>query len=364
MPREDRQGRRRQDGDAERICGDAAQGLGRDAGAERDAGDDEDEAGERQRHDHRPAGQRRTGHGKHRARDQSRRQAGELERAAAGERDGEGLGNLGKRPPVGEVLQQTGWSQVSLCALPIDRPAAPVQAFGLPLNLGLDAPMIHASPPRTPDQPIEVAPGDWAEREFYLMMTALVIPRPIGWISTVSASGVRNLAPYSYFNLMGSDPFYVAFGSTGVKDTLTNLREVPEFVANIVDHAPAGEDELHLGRFSARRGRVRLGGTDAGAVGQGAAAAGGRGEGAPRMRAGAGRDDRNTHIVLGRIVHAHVDPSVWKDGRVDPTLLDPVCRLSGSGYARLGELVNVQRPVWSSVKGSAGQDAMPRAVKR
>jgi flavin reductase (DIM6/NTAB) family NADH-FMN oxidoreductase RutF len=74
--------------------------------------------------------------------------------------------------------------------------------------------------------------------------------------------------------------------------------------------------------------------------------------------------DRDTHIVLGRIVHAHVDPSVWKNGRVDPALLDPVCRLSGSGYASLGELYNVQRPQWKNVAGSAGQDAMPRIAKR
>jgi flavin reductase (DIM6/NTAB) family NADH-FMN oxidoreductase RutF len=47
--------------------------------------------------------------------------------------------------------------------------------------------------------------------------------------------------------------------------------------------------------------------------------------------------DRNTHIVRGRIVHAHADASVWKDGRVDPRLLDPVCRLAGSGYVSLGE---------------------------
>ena len=52
--------------------------------------------------------------------------------------------------------------------------------------------------------------------------------------------------------------------------------------------------------------------------------------------------DRNTNIVLGRIVHAHVDPSVWRNGRVDPKLLDPVCRLSGSGYASLGR--TGQRP--------------------
>jgi len=92
----------------------------------------------------------------------------------------------------------------------------------------------HDAPPNVLERPLEVGPGDWSVREFYQLMTALVIPRPIGWISTLSASGVRNVAPYSYFNLMGSDPFYVAFGSTGVKDSVSNLREVPEFVANIV----------------------------------------------------------------------------------------------------------------------------------
>jgi flavin reductase (DIM6/NTAB) family NADH-FMN oxidoreductase RutF len=74
--------------------------------------------------------------------------------------------------------------------------------------------------------------------------------------------------------------------------------------------------------------------------------------------------DRNTNIVLGRIVHAHVEPSVWKNGRVDPRLLDPVCRLAGSGYASLGTLLNVQRPQWRNIEGTLGQEAMPRAVER
>jgi len=74
--------------------------------------------------------------------------------------------------------------------------------------------------------------------------------------------------------------------------------------------------------------------------------------------------DRNTNIVLGRIVHAHVDSSVWKNGRVDPKLLDPVCRLSGSGYAALGDLVNVQRPQWRNIKGTVRMDTMPRAEQR
>src|SRR5947208_3128681 len=92
----------------------------------------------------------------------------------------------------------------------------------------------HPAPPRVLDRPIEVGPEDWADGQFYQLMTSLVIPRPIGWISTISASGTRNLAPYSYFNLMGSDPFYVAFGSHGEKNSVSNLRKVPEFVANIV----------------------------------------------------------------------------------------------------------------------------------
>src|SRR4051812_33403314 len=94
--------------------------------------------------------------------------------------------------------------------------------------------MTHSAPPQTLEADLELGPEDWEAREFYHLMTALVIPRPIGWISTISANGVSNVAPYSYFNMMGNDPPYVAFASTGVKDSLRNLREVPQFVANIV----------------------------------------------------------------------------------------------------------------------------------
>lgn len=221
-----------------------------------------------------------------------------------------------------------------------------------------------STPPRSLEAPLELAPGDWASRDFYQLLIALVIPRPVGWISTLSSSGVRNLAPYSYFNLMGSDPPYVAFASSGEKDSLTNLRQVPEFVANIATmdllekmnftstDFPGGQDEFAwagltpVAAKTVRPFRV--------------------GEAKAHLECEVAHifDDRNTHIVLGRIKHIHVVPSVWKDGRVDPKLLDPVCRLAGSGYAALGELVNVQRPVWKNVAGTTGQTAMPRVVKR
>jgi len=219
-------------------------------------------------------------------------------------------------------------------------------------------------PPKVLEAPLEVAPADWPDREFYLMMTALVVPRPIGWISTVSAAGVRNVAPYSYFNLMGSDPFFCAFGSTGVKDSLANIREVPQFVCNIVTmHVlekmnftsadyPREQDEFEWAGLTpvpsvkVRPPRV--------------------GEARAHLECELVQvvSERNTHVVIGRVVHVHVDPSVWKDGRVDPRLLDPVCRLSGSLYANLGDIFSVQRPVWKDVEGSRGQEKMPRAVKR
>jgi flavin reductase (DIM6/NTAB) family NADH-FMN oxidoreductase RutF len=221
-----------------------------------------------------------------------------------------------------------------------------------------------SGPPPVLDGPLEVGPDDWSMRDFYLLMTSLVIPRPVGWISTISARGTRNLAPYSFFNLMGNDPHYVAFGSAGIKDSIANLREVPEFVANIVSmdllqkmsftsgDFPRDEDEFGWAQLTpvpaakVRPDRV--------------------GEAKAHLECELVQivSDRNTHIALGRIVHAHVDASVWRDGRVDPKLLDPVCRLSGSGYASLGELFSVNRPVWRDVQDSPEQQRMPRVTRR
>jgi flavin reductase (DIM6/NTAB) family NADH-FMN oxidoreductase RutF len=208
----------------------------------------------------------------------------------------------------------------------------------------------HRGPPDKLDRPLEVGPSDWTQREFYLLISALVVPRPIGWISTISASGVSNLAPYSFFNLLGSDPPYAGFGSTGAKDSVTNLRDVPEFVVNIVSvpllekmnltatDFPSKEDEFRWAALTAEPSAMVR----------------------PHRVAEAKAhlecelvhviSERNTHIALGRVIHAHVDQSVWRSGRVDPRLLDPVGRLAGSAYATLGELLNLPRVPWGDLK--------------
>jgi flavin reductase (DIM6/NTAB) family NADH-FMN oxidoreductase RutF len=70
-------------------------------------------------------------------------------------------------------------------------------------------------------------------------LNAIVAPRPIGWISTRSAAGVRNLAPYSFFNLINYRPPLVAFSSMGWKDSVANVRETGEFVWNLATMAQA-----------------------------------------------------------------------------------------------------------------------------
>jgi flavin reductase (DIM6/NTAB) family NADH-FMN oxidoreductase RutF len=95
-------------------------------------------------------------------------------------------------------------------------------------------------------------------------LTSLVAPRPIGWISTLSAQGTRNLAPYSFFNLFNYTPPILGFCSNGAKDTLRNVRETGEFCWNLAtrplaeamnltsSRVPPGVDEFSLAGLSAR----------------------------------------------------------------------------------------------------------------
>ncbi len=79
-------------------------------------------------------------------------------------------------------------------------------------------------------------PTAMSARDFYRLLTAVVVPRPIAWVSSVSPEGVDNLAPHSFFTVASTDPPIVQFTSVGEKDTLRNITESGEFVVNL---APA-----------------------------------------------------------------------------------------------------------------------------
>lgn len=187
----------------------------------------------------------------------------------------------------------------------------------------------------------------------------LVVPRPIGWISTLGADGRANLAPYSFFNAVSYVPPHVMYGTTGPhtsggrKDSLRQIAETGEFVVNLATWplrdavnatsapAPPGTDEFELaGLTKAPSVVVRP----------------------PRVAESPVHlecrhvttvelptPDRDRHantVVFGEVVGIHIADEAIVDGRVDVARLDPIARLGYDQYTRLGEVFRMTRPGW------------------
>ena len=110
--------------------------------------------------------------------------------------------------------------------------------------------------PRPSDSPLHFDFSALPPAERYKLVTGVVVPRPIAWVSTLNPDGSVNLAPYSFFGLMGSDPAVVAFAPgdrvAGVpKDTARNIGAGGEFVVNLVSAAQAHDMNLTATDFPA-----------------------------------------------------------------------------------------------------------------
>lgn len=183
---------------------------------------------------------------------------------------------------------------------------------------------------------------------------ALVAPRPIGWISTRSASGLVNLAPYSYFNALSDVPKLVYFASSfQVKDSATFAQESGEFVANLVSEPLA--QQMNATSVDAPRGISEFGLA-------GLHEAPCKHVAAPRVaEAYAALECKVTQVfaprtldgteakalvVIGQVVGVHIDEAILSDGLVDIRKARPVSRL---GYMEFGVTVDsfsMQRPKW------------------
>ena len=195
---------------------------------------------------------------------------------------------------------------------------------------------------------IELEIGKLPEQEVSHLMTGLVVPRPIAWVSTVSAQGVPNLAPHSYFMAVSSHPPILMFVSTmparGIKDTLRNVQDVGDFVVNVV-----AEDQLEPMNVTSAEVPAEVDEFEL----AGLTKAGSRMVRSPRLaEARAALECRvvnllemgDATVVFGEVLFAHIDDAVWRDGRVDAALLRPLGRLGGSLYATLGEVIRKPRP--------------------
>ncbi|CAL9614286.1 hypothetical protein SUDANB121_05719 [Nocardiopsis dassonvillei] len=190
----------------------------------------------------------------------------------------------------------------------------------------------------------EWTPEDLPGRAFYRMMTAVVVPRPIAWVSTTSADGVDNLAPHSFFTIACADPAIVQFTSIGRKDSLRNVEATGEFVVNLApeplwkevnasgtDFPPEVDEFEALGITREESAAVRPPRVAASPVAL---------ECALHSTAGFG----TSTVVFGRVVHVAVDEGVMGgDGLPEAGRLRPLARLGRNEWSTLGEVRAVDR---------------------
>jgi flavin reductase (DIM6/NTAB) family NADH-FMN oxidoreductase RutF len=179
---------------------------------------------------------------------------------------------------------------------------------------------------------------------------AIVAPRPIGWVSTLSETGIANLAPYSFFNAVSEGPHYVVFGSGGLKDSLTNVKATGEFAINIATYALREQMNLSSARVGPDVDEFALSGLTPAPC---------RLIGPPRVAESPAALECRLHqivplpgqdgsvrdwAVIGRVVAIHIDDRYIRDGRVDTAAMKPIARLGYSEYATVETAWRMRRP--------------------
>ena len=200
---------------------------------------------------------------------------------------------------------------------------------------------------------------------------SIVIPRPIGWISTMSREGVGNLAPYSQFNNLGYDPPYVMFSANskpggGPKDSVRNAQETGEFVVNMAtyelreavnitaQHVPPGVDEAALAGLEMIPSRL----VKAPRVALSPVHLECRFHGAVVLPGSA--FDRVHHVVIGRVVGVHIrDDVLMHDGKLDVIRIRPLARLGYFDYTTVDSVFGM-RPLGPDIAArEAGLEGRP-----
>lgn len=186
--------------------------------------------------------------------------------------------------------------------------------------------------------------ADLSARDRYKLLIGTIVPRPIAWITTVDGQGRVNAAPFSFFNVLSSDPAIVGVGigthpDLSVKDTGRNIQMTGEFTVNIVDHAcleamnvtatpfPSEVDEL------AAAGLTPVPGTHVASpyIAEAPVALECRRHVTVEVSA-------SRAIVLGQVVAMHIRRSLVNERlHVDPVKLDALGRMGGHGYCRSNE---------------------------
>ena len=197
---------------------------------------------------------------------------------------------------------------------------------------------------------------------FYRVLTGVVVPRPIAFVSTRSADGVDNLAPYSFFNAVCSDPPTVVFSSSRTagsksKDTLRNVEETGEFVVNVVVDDIANAMNKTAAEFPDDVDEFEVAGLTA--IPSDLVKAPRVAESPVNMECklqqivSLGDPDHGNGLVIGVVVLMHIRDDIISGHRINHANLKPTGRLAGNMYCHTADTYELVRPVYDPEKGLA-----------
>lgn len=194
----------------------------------------------------------------------------------------------------------------------------------------------------------EIDPKTLAAEEAYKLLTGIVVPRPVAWVTTLSVTGSVNLAPFSAFTFVSPKPPMLAISvgrRAGVfKDTARNILASEEYVVHIADqsliepmhlssieHPPHISEVEELGLATTPSMRVKPPRLAAAPIAMEC-----------RLRHCIEFGETRSRLLVGEVVLFHFRDGLVKGGKIDTKELDPVCRLGGPRYATLGDIVTMQ----------------------
>lgn len=201
---------------------------------------------------------------------------------------------------------------------------------------------------------LSINPADYQVHEIYKLMVGLIVPRPVALVSTVDKDGVPNVAPFSFFNGVGSNPptvlFCPALRSSGDKrkDTLRNVEQTGEFVINIVSDAIAAAANATAADVGPEVDEFLIAGLTA--IPSEAVRPPRVAESPAQFECKllqivfTGQAPGAGVVVLGEIVRVHVAAYLEHNFRVDPAGLDAVGRMAGNTWVHTRERFELERP--------------------
>jgi flavin reductase (DIM6/NTAB) family NADH-FMN oxidoreductase RutF len=196
---------------------------------------------------------------------------------------------------------------------------------------------------------MEIDASKLSAPDMYRLLTGIVVPRPIAWVTSMSPNGIVNAAPFSAFTWVSTDPAILGF-SAGLrqgmpKDTARNIASSKNYVVNIADETLLEQLHLTADEFPPDVSELSIAGltTHPSTIVE-----------TPRISDAPIALECKLHsilefgrsraqFVLGEVVHIHIREGLCVNGKIETSDLRPIARLGGPRYAKLGQIMTMER---------------------